>query len=211
MTEEKEPLRIYTDGSCTNNGQPGACSGWGVHYQGQAHKDVFGVTTSTHHSNNSAEAQAVLIAILTAPTDQPVEIYSDSKYVVNIINNYIHKWKKLPFEELIKKPNARILLAIERAISVSPNVSLFKCKGHDKFNGDIAHDRLVDGNNHAHDLAGMGRQLEQRRRDQFNQTTDKPKKNKRKKREFVWDDIIHAPTRAEEYMNLLDHKKDTKS
>lgn len=76
-------IKIYTDGACINNPGPG---GWAaiLEYK-NIKKEIFGFAEDT--TNNRMELTAIIEALkaLTEPCE--VEIYSDSQYVVNSINN----------------------------------------------------------------------------------------------------------------------------
>ena len=83
-------FRLYTDGSCQPN--PGL-GGWGAiliykHDNGRVYKRTAcgSVKNST---NNRMEVTAVIegLSLLTCPCD--VVIYSDSRYVIDAIGNYV--------------------------------------------------------------------------------------------------------------------------
>src|SRR6266446_337638 len=85
-----EVVRIYTDGACKGNPGPG---GWGAVLQTDGEeKELFG--GEPHTTNNRMELTAVIRALesLTRPSD--VDLYTDSKYVKNGIETWIHEWKK---------------------------------------------------------------------------------------------------------------------
>lgn len=90
-------VRIFTDGACSKNPGPG---GWAVVFN-SANKcrTISGNEKST--TNNRMELRAVIEAFKkilnkkTQRTDIEYDIYSDSAYVVNTINNcWIDAWQK---------------------------------------------------------------------------------------------------------------------
>jgi len=89
-------VKVYTDGACSNNPGPG---GWGAVFTGQEELKVLsGFRPKT--TNNKMELKAVVEAMKYIVNnksdfeDVDVEIYSDSAYVVNAINNkWIDTWK----------------------------------------------------------------------------------------------------------------------
>lgn len=91
MEEEKLPrVKIYTDGACANN--PGA-GGYGIimiynSSDGKEHIKEFskGFSLTT---NNRMELLAVIDALNYLRKPCKVELYSDSKYVIDAINQ---KW-----------------------------------------------------------------------------------------------------------------------
>ena len=81
---------IYTDGSCLNNPGPG---GWGFILIGDEYDDeVSGGEKYT--TNNRMELTAVIEAIKYVKTDQHIDIYSDSQYVVKGITEWVDSWVK---------------------------------------------------------------------------------------------------------------------
>lgn len=89
-------VRIFTDGSCSNNPGPG---GWGVVFS-VLDKYVIFKGNEENTTNNRMELKAIIesykkILKLKDKKHKEFEIYSDSAYVVNTINeNWIEKWKK---------------------------------------------------------------------------------------------------------------------
>lgn len=94
-------ITVYTDGSALDNGRPGCGCGWAckLMYKGQARMKSGGAIGET---NNRMEMQAVLEAMKSI-TDKtiPVEVYSDSNYVVETMNGHFAMkknrdlWRKL--------------------------------------------------------------------------------------------------------------------
>ena len=72
-------VTIYTDGACSGNPGPG---GWGAILQyGKAEKELSGSEPST--TNNRMELLGVITALETLKEPCSVDLYSDSKYVVD--------------------------------------------------------------------------------------------------------------------------------
>ena len=88
---QKEVLKIYTDGACSGN--PGH-GGWGVvMLYGDAQKKLCGSEADT--TNNRMELMAVIKGLQAVKRSTLIEIYSDSSYVVNAINNgWLEKWQR---------------------------------------------------------------------------------------------------------------------
>lgn len=90
-------VRIFTDGACSENPGPG---GWAVVFNTASKcKTISGNEEKT--TNNRMELMAVIEAFRTIlakyrpDKDNTYEIYSDSAYVVNTINNHwIEVWQK---------------------------------------------------------------------------------------------------------------------
>lgn len=86
----KEKVKLYTDGSCKGN--PGA-GGWGaiLEYKGADFEMSGGEAETT---NNRMEITAVIEGLRALKRPCSVDVYSDSKYVVDAINlGWVLKWK----------------------------------------------------------------------------------------------------------------------
>ena len=94
-------ITIYTDGACSGNPGPG---GWGAILEWQGHqKELSGGEAQT--TNNRMELTAVLTALATLKEPCIVELYSDSKYVVDAIEKgWLYGWQKKSWIKADKKP-----------------------------------------------------------------------------------------------------------
>lgn len=94
---------IYTDGGCTGNPGPG---GWAaVVIQNETEVKLSGGNPST--TNNRMELNAVIEALHWCKKKGLVgtlEVHTDSQYVKNGINSWIHNWKKNGWKTAAKKP-----------------------------------------------------------------------------------------------------------
>ena len=94
-------VTIYTDGACSGNPGPG---GWGaiLEYNGQA-KEISGGEANT--TNNRMELTAVISALQILNQPCIVELYSDSKYVIDALEKgWVFGWKKRGWVKGDKKP-----------------------------------------------------------------------------------------------------------
>lgn len=93
-------VTIYTDGACLGNPGPG---GWAW----ATSKDRYlSGSPGTRTTNNRMEIQAVLEALLAHP-GQDVEIYSDSRYVVDCLTQrWFVRWKRNGWRSSQKTPVA---------------------------------------------------------------------------------------------------------
>ena len=85
-------VTIYTDGACSGNPGPG---GWGalLCYNG-AEKELSGGEAQT--TNNRMELTAVISALQALKEPCAVELYSDSKYVIDALEKGWIKSDKKP-------------------------------------------------------------------------------------------------------------------
>ena len=91
---------IYTDGACRGNPGPG---GWGVLIEyGESSKQLYGGDNST--TNNKMELTAAIMALKEIKEPCEIILYTDSKYVLQGIEDWIHNWKKRGWRSANKKP-----------------------------------------------------------------------------------------------------------
>lgn len=83
-------MRIWTDGSCLGNPGPG---GWGALLTfGEHERELSGGEDDT--TNNRMELMAAIGALESLKRPCQVELWSDSKYVIDGITSWIHGWRK---------------------------------------------------------------------------------------------------------------------
>ena len=94
-------VTIYTDGACSGNPGPG---GWGaiLSYNG-IEKELSGGERQT--TNNRMELTAVIEALSALKESCIVELYSDSKYVIDALDKgWALGWRKKGWIKSDKKP-----------------------------------------------------------------------------------------------------------
>ena len=94
-------VTLYTDGACSGNPGPG---GWGaiLAYNG-AEKELSGGEPST--TNNRMELTAVIEGLSKLKESCIVELYSDSKYVIDgLSKGWAESWRKNGWKKADKKP-----------------------------------------------------------------------------------------------------------
>ena len=95
-----EKIIIYTDGACKGNPGPG---GWGVLILLENEQiELSGGSKET--TNNQMELTAVIKALNFFEKKIKVDLYTDSKYVIDGITDYIKKWKINGWQTANKKP-----------------------------------------------------------------------------------------------------------
>lgn len=84
-------FKLWLDGSCRGNGSKNSLGGIGVViYHDDTLFGLLSLQMVKHVTNNEAEYYALLRALTLIPKNEKVMIYSDSKLVVNQVNN---AWK----------------------------------------------------------------------------------------------------------------------
>lgn len=94
-------VTIYTDGACSGNPGPG---GWGaVLLYGQHKKEISGGAAST--TNNRMELSGVIEALSLLKEPCVVELYSDSKYVIDALDKgWAVGWRRRGWVKSDKQP-----------------------------------------------------------------------------------------------------------
>jgi ribonuclease HI len=118
---------IYSDGSSLGNPGPG---GWGtVLKYNNVTKEISGGDPYT--TNNKMELQGAIEGLRLLKEPCKVELISDSKYVVQAINEWLKNWIKNNWKTASKKPVKNIELW-KQYISVSQQHSIkaIWVKGH---------------------------------------------------------------------------------
>ncbi|MBE6926610.1 MAG: ribonuclease HI [Ruminococcaceae bacterium] len=94
-------VELYTDGACSGNPGPG---GWGaiLIYKG-TEKELSGGENGT--TNNRMELTAVIEGLSALKESCIVELYSDSKYVIDgLSKGWAVSWRKNGWKKADKKP-----------------------------------------------------------------------------------------------------------
>ena len=127
-------ISIYTDGACSGN--PGL-GGWGVVIIDKDKKTFFLNGGEIKTTNNRMELTAAINALLYFKTKEDLEIFTDSKYLKEGIENWINKWKLNGWKTAANKPvkNRDLWLKLDEEI-IHHNVKWNWVKGHanDEFN-----------------------------------------------------------------------------
>lgn len=93
-------IEIYTDGACKGNPGPG---GWGALLRmGQTEREISG--REKHTTNNRMELMAVIEALRALKRPCEIDLFTDSKYVIDGITNWVHSWIRRGWKTAAKKP-----------------------------------------------------------------------------------------------------------
>ena len=93
-------ISIFTDGACRGNPGPG---GWGVLILLEGEEiTLYGGEDST--TNNQMEMMAAIKALEYFREKKSIELVTDSNYLKDGIEKWIHGWKKNGWKTSAKKP-----------------------------------------------------------------------------------------------------------
>ena len=132
---------IYTDGACRGNPGPG---GWGALIQfDTVQKEIFGGQNVT--TNNQMELFAAIEGLSTLKEPCNVELFTDSKYVMDGITQWIQKWKKNNWKTAAKKEvkNKDLWQKLDQLMTYH-HVQWHWVKGHSGDPGNEKADRLAN-------------------------------------------------------------------
>ena len=128
-------IKIYTDGACSGNPGPG---GWG------AYIDNAGLVTELSGreedtTNNRMELKAVIEALNSFTSKTNLNLYTDSKYVMDGSSKWIENWKKNGWKTAQKKvvKNQDLWIELDKLVHFH-QIHWVWVKGHD---GNLGNER----------------------------------------------------------------------
>ena len=133
--DSKKYIDIYTDGACSGN--PGK-GGWGVYLKIDNEEiQLNGAKDNT--TNNRMELTAVIEALKYLKCKSNINLFTDSKYVMQGIEEWIHNWKKNDWKTSKKEPvkNKELWIELDKLVSLH-NIQWKWVKGH---SGDYGNER----------------------------------------------------------------------
>ena len=125
--EPLEKVALFSDGACSGNPGPG---GWGVilRFRG-VEKELFGGERET--TNNRMEMMAIIQGLEALKRPVAVDIFTDSKYVIDGITKYMPTWKKNSWRTADKKPVKNVDLWERMLAAMKPHQLTWNwVKGH---------------------------------------------------------------------------------
>ncbi|KZP28250.1 RnaseH-domain-containing protein [Athelia psychrophila] len=135
---------VYTDGSCLNGGTQEARTGSGIWFGPEDPKNTAIRVPGSNQSNQVGEAVGALIAVQKTRVFSPLDLLSDSMYVIRALTMYLTEWEERGY---IGIANREIFKAIVALLRERGAPTRFKwVKGHSG----------ILGNEEADELAGEG-------------------------------------------------------
>jgi ribonuclease HI len=132
---------IYTDGACRGNPGPG---GWGalITFEDTT-KELFGGKQDS--TNNQMELSAAIEGLAALKEPCNIDLFTDSKYVMDGITQWINKWKKNSWRTAAKKDvkNKELWQRLDELINLH-QVQWHWVKGHSGDAGNEMADLLAN-------------------------------------------------------------------
>ena len=152
MPSDRPTVHLFTDGACSGNPGPG---GWAYILRhpasGAEREDAGG---EKHTTNNRMELLAVINGLRALSSPSRVEVYSDSQYVLNGLNEWMDNWKKRGWKTAGKKPvKNQDLWEMLDELRATHDLTYHWIKGHNEHPENERADRMAVA---ARDLAAKG-------------------------------------------------------
>jgi ribonuclease HI len=121
-------VALYADGSCHGNPGPG---GWAaiLECNGQT-RELTGAERAT--TNNQMELRAVIEGLRVLKEPCAVDVWSDSRYVIDGMKSWLANWKRRGWQTADKKPvkNVELWQALDEA-AARHRIDWHWVRGHD--------------------------------------------------------------------------------
>jgi ribonuclease HI len=121
-------VALYADGSCHGNPGPG---GWAaiLEYNGRT-RELTGAEPAT--TNNQMELRAVIEGLGALKEPCAVDVWSDSRYVIDGMKSWLASWKRRGWQTADRKPvkNADLWRALDAA-AAPHEIRWHWVRGHD--------------------------------------------------------------------------------
>jgi ribonuclease HI len=134
-------VEIYTDGACRGNPGPG---GWAaLLVSGDERKEVSGFEAAT--TNNRMELSAAIGGLGALKRRCAVKLYTDSKYVLQGITEWLPNWKARGWRTAAREPvkNQDLWQVLDAAVA-NQDIQWIWVKGHSGHEGNEYVDRLAN-------------------------------------------------------------------
>lgn len=139
-------IEIFTDGACKGNPGPG---GWAALLRmGRHERELKGREAQT--TNNRMEMTAIIKALEALKEPCRIDLYSDSKYVIDGITKWVEGWKRRGWINASKKPVRNADLWHRLIDAAAPHqISWHWVRGHDGHEENERVDQLASDEAHA--------------------------------------------------------------
>ena len=148
-------VSIYTDGSCFNNGKKNATGAIGIFFADNDQRNTGLSIDNIKITNQTMEILACIKALELMPEKSKIYIYTDSKYVINAMTQWIKKWEECGWKTTNDKDVENKELLKELHNKIKANFVIFKHVESHKQQPNINSDKYIHwyGNYKADELA----------------------------------------------------------
>ena len=115
MKDQSDRVTIHTDGSCLSNPGPG---GWAAILRWRDNeREIVGHEPDT--TNNRMELMAAIMGLNAVTRAMPIDLHTDSRYVMNGVQEWMPTWKANGWKTASKKPvaNQDLWQQLDEAVS----------------------------------------------------------------------------------------------
>lgn len=140
--EERNIIKVYTDGSCINNGKKGSKAGIGIFFGNEDKRNVSRKLNLDRVTNNVAELSALIEALdILKNESRDVIIYTDSKYCILCCTSYGDKQRLKDWSDNI--PNKNLVMEVYNKYREKDNIRLEYVMGHSNIYENEMADKLA--------------------------------------------------------------------
>ena len=140
--EERNIIKVYTDGSCINNGKKGSKAGIGIFFGDEDKRNVSRKLNLDRVTNNVAELSALIEALdILKNESRDVIIYTDSKYCILCCTSYGDKQRLKDWSDNI--PNKDLVMEVYNKYREKDNIRLEYVMGHSNIYENEMADKLA--------------------------------------------------------------------
>lgn len=129
-------MDIYIDGSCLDNGSRNNFGGYGIVILNNdtviKHFSIGKINTTNNEMELMALLKTVTYCNKAFTNINKINIYSDSSYVVNIVNDWMYRWKINGWKKSNgRQPeNLKIIQSLYKLLNFNSKYIITKVKGH---------------------------------------------------------------------------------
>ena len=135
-------MKVYTDGSCINNGKEGCKGGIGIFFGDKDKRNISKKLNLEKVTNNIAELSALIEALnILKDEKREVIIYTDSKYCILCCTSYGEKQRLVNWSKDI--PNKDLVREVYNKFSEKDNIRLEYVMGHSNIYENEMADKLA--------------------------------------------------------------------
>lgn len=140
--EVSNVIKVYTDGSCINNGKEGSVGGIGIFFGDEDKRNVSRKLILEKVTNNIAELSALIEALdILKNEKRDVIIYTDSKYCILCCTSYGDKQSLKDWSDNI--PNRELVMEVYNKYREKDNIKVEYVMGHSNIYENEMADKLA--------------------------------------------------------------------